>query len=336
MKNNKLHLLLILILIGSLPFSCTSNEIITNNDNDTVDEVGNGNFRIVKIERSHSDGNNTVETYSYNENNQITEYKKTTDDEVIVETINSYNSDGNITKKLHTEYEDTVETIYTYNELGLLIKEEWTGNEGYGITTYKYDEKGRRIWLEEINYTDAIIDDEYYSAEYHYDDKDRVIKEITVESHGLVSTHKFLYDEDRLVKETLKNQAWEYEKIYTYDKNGNLIKEENSSSDGEIYFVEYKYKDDLLVEVIYDYSITLDNIIGKANYTEKYYYDDNGNMIKKTHESVIMFNSQVESKENITTTYQYDENNNLIEEFESGDQGFGYYELTIKYYYEEF
>jgi YD repeat-containing protein len=327
---------MVLVSIGFIFFNCTS-EISTNNNNDSENDVTSGNFRIIKIERSHSDGSNTVETFSYNDNNQVVEYKKILDDKVIVETINTYNSDGNITKKLHTENNDTVETIYTYNELSLLVKEEWTGNEGNGITTYKYDEKGRMIWLEEINYTDQIIDDEYYSAEFHYDDKDRVIKKISVESHGLVSTYQYFYDdEDKLVKETQKNQAWEYEKIYTYDSNGNLIKEENYSSDSELYIVEYIYEDGLLVEQIYEYSITIEKISANTKFNEKYYYDENGNMIKKEFESITIFNSEVNSEINMTNTYKYDENNNLIEEFESGDRGFGYYEVNIKYYYEEY
>jgi hypothetical protein len=158
-----------MISIALLFANCSSTNVSTN----TTEIIKDGNYRILRTEQIDPEGNTTIETYSYNENNQILINEITQNKNVIKKIVNVYNPDGKLIKEAKTEYVDSREINYTYDEKGNCIKEEWKGNEGYGFIAYKYDEKERMVSVEAINYTERIIDDEYYSAKYFYDDKDR-------------------------------------------------------------------------------------------------------------------------------------------------------------------
>lgn len=331
--------ILITVLIGVIFVltSCASNETVINNTNNNNPDTEN--FRIIKIETT-SNNESTIETFLYNDNNQILENLLTTQDGTIISKIeNTYNDEGKLIKKTFSVEKIITETTYTYNEQGLLAKEVWTGAEGSGVTTYKYDEKGRQISIVGTNDTPEIMDDEYYSANYTYDDKDRVIKEVTVQSHFPALTIEYTYNkQDKLVKESADSEFgdWSWESIYIYDKNGNLIKEEYSSSDNQDSTSTYKYKDGLLIESIYEGKIEYDDIVAYSKSTEKNYYDKNGKLIKKEYTNYFEFNSVKEYEEDLTTTYIYDEYGNLIEENKTGKGEFGDYDKTIKYYYESY
>jgi hypothetical protein len=287
------------------------------------------------MEEITSEGDEKVESYSYNNNNQITEYKIIRNGKVISHTINSYDDGKLIIKKVIDDFGRSTITDYTYNEDGYLIKEEWRGGEGYGKVNYEYDNEGNMIVEERINYTEQIIDDEYYRVEISYDDEGKVIKEVAVESHGIEIITEYTYNEnDKIVKIiTIDSTGWENETVYTYDENGNVLSEIYTSSDGVYSNLYYAYNDN--GQLIKKYSETSgeDQSLFFASTLEKYEYDDEGRLIKKEIHDIMKSSMLNNIDENITETYTYDENGNLIEKnikYESGKS------INIKYYYESY
>jgi YD repeat-containing protein len=333
--NKKIYKIIALLTLA-LILGCTGMK--SNSANQTSNDNSNnifstGNSRLIRKVTDSSDGYKMVETYSYNDNNQILQYKKTLNTKVEKQIINTYDEEYNlIQKSVIDEFGRTTKTTYTYNDKGHLIKEEWMGEEGSGIINYKYDEKGRRIMIEEINHTEEIIDDEYYKKEITYDDDGDVIKEVTVERNGIQMITDYIYNKEKqiILIKTLSNTGWETRTTFTYSEDGLLLSEIYDSTDGIYYENYYSYNEKGLLIKFTSETSGEDKSIYFSLITETYEYDEDGNLVKKVihdkMESIV-----IKDKDDlITETYKYDEKGNLIEKLIQYKDG---KTIQINYYY---
>jgi hypothetical protein len=304
----------------------------TNNDNPN-NRFSTSNSRLIRKVTDSSDGNKMVETYSYNDNNQILQYKKTLNTKLEKQIINTYDEKYNLIQKSEIdEFGRATKTIYTYNDKGYLIKEEWMGEEGSSIINYQYDENGKRIMIEEISHTEEIIDDEYYRKEITYDDDGDVIKEVTVENHGIQTITDYIYNKEKQIIQikTLSKTGWETATTYTYSEDGLLLSEIYNSTDGTYYENYYSYNEKGLLIKFTSETSGEDKSIYFSLITETYEYDEDGKLVKKVihdkMESIV-----IKDKDDlITETYKYDDKGNLIEKLIQYKEG---KTIQINYYY---
>lgn len=297
--------------------ACSGNTSTNNNnmaDNTINNDDNSAQFRIVEIVIIDNSGKQ-VTAYTYNDNNQMLEKKITHNGNFVNNIVYEYNEENQLVKKTNTYKEEVpVITTYTYDDEGYKIKEEWSKEDGgNGIKNYEYDEHGNLIMFEEINYTEDIIDDEYYKSEKTYDEKNRLIKEESLESHGLIVNTEYIYKNDLLMEIKHTQHGWETSEKYEYNKNGDVIKINYTDSDGTYSkeFLTYNDKHQL-IEKYFEIS-GKDKSIFYMEVTEKYHYDDKGNLIKKEIHNITKSTMLGDKEENTIELYKYDEYNNLIE-----------------------
>lgn len=165
-----------------------------------------GDGQIVKEDRYIGEGKTwdyTV-TYSYDLNNQKTEYAMETAGGLHEKIRYTYDADGNLTREETVFPDGSIGdfTVYQYED-GRLVKEEKYMNADtlmwlYG---YEYDREGRLI---RKNYNDAPSLSTHQYTMWHiygYDEKDRVIRETgygfnSPNGDGIIDDYECFYDEN--------------------------------------------------------------------------------------------------------------------------------------------
>ena len=151
-----------------------------------------------KIEKQityQEDGTQTVTAYKYvyDDNENIIEVQTRN---VLSEKQYEYNTDNQLIKMIADEINgSSVETLYTYDANGNVIKEETEDT----VITYEYDEEGKRISGEFKKGTET---GEYT---YEYGSNNELVKETLSTSIGRFITKEYEYDEEgNMVKEFYK------------------------------------------------------------------------------------------------------------------------------------
>jgi hypothetical protein len=237
-------------------------------------------------------------SYSYNENNNISEIKV----------------DMNFGNKGLQNYQ---KGIYTYNSKYKKIKcevHQWVETEiqfkKFYDTIFQYDKKGNLI---SIKMTDNFDNFEYH---YTYDKKKNKTSEITKDLFDSTKTKEFHYEYDQLknLKRKIEINYWRDKKAFdtsliitnTFDKKNNII------------------------NTIFQY---LDTTIANEKHVEaKFTYNENNNYIK--YQAIIDYKEVLD----LEFMNKYDSKNRLIETIERyKNKETGDFENSIKsnYYYQD-
>lgn len=161
-------------------------------------------------------------------------------------------------------------------------------------TVYRYDEEGRLNYKKYIeNIYDTTGSDAYLNCDYSdfkYDDNGNVIS-YTEESDGEYTYYTFVYDSNgNCLSYTGKKERVDYIKLYNYtaeyNENQNMVSEKlvykyNGVTEGyqeKEYTLHYENDICVCAEVIEAYDI---GWLETERFFEKYFYDENGNRIRK-------------------------------------------------------
>lgn len=208
----------------------------------------------------------------------------------------TYDSDG---KMLSFTDRKTNETFhYEYNENGKKVK---TSKDGVGVSIlYEYDDNGKLVYEKNILKDCAYI--------YDYDENGNLICKTDDNNRETI----YKYDENNNLIYFRDTDGYEYS--YDYDEKGRVVSVwENGSAKIE----SYKYNDkDVII-----YKCYINPYLGSEH---RFYYNDDGNIIKE-----VNFSDVIE--------YEYDDNNNIIRKRKYNDQGYSInllfdYVYTYEYY----
>ena len=215
---------------------------------------------------------NCLKMISYGDNGNIEYWHEYTyDKDGILNSVTSFDANGNQTSHLDLISTDDYRVSYGYNVgTGIVTKEEiYIDNNGRDQKVISYDEDGNIESYTEFEYagnSDNVISAKRYDNnyaikniwEYAYDNEGREIEE-----------HKIEYDDNGSI-------TYESYVITEYDSEGRVTKEAYLDSNRNVEgYTTSEYSDNVKVKYTYD---------GDGNLREKaeFKYDDNGNWLSTT------------------------------------------------------
>ena len=163
-----------------------------------------------------------VYTYRYDDNNRMIE-----------KTINGIYSDVS-PSKCFNKY------LYTYDENNISVLRYLDGEDGVYESYYdEYDEHNQLIRSD----YDFQWGKGYTTYENTYDDKGRLVKQISNPSGGSAETLEYEYNDlDQITVKKVKNEYWTTVYRYKYDEQGNILTTSiNNSSTETVYEYGYTY-----------------------------------------------------------------------------------------------
>ena len=186
----------------------------------------------------------STKEYEYDKKGREIRYTYHSEDDYVYEYINDYDKNGNLIRQTYTDEngENGDYTEYKYINHQLVREIHYFGFEDSSTIEYKYTKRGQR--QQAVEY--FADDGSERVTEYEYDAKGRIINEITSDSSGIVSTHKYKY-ESKKCTEYIMYDFGDYEEnvICTtqFNKKGQVIRKENHSdySDNGNWVQEFSY-----------------------------------------------------------------------------------------------
>ncbi|NOQ24970.1 MAG: hypothetical protein GQ564_06360 [Bacteroidales bacterium] len=181
------------------------------------------------------------ETYAYDTDGKVIEYKEFYNNSLDVQESMEYNTNGQLIKI--QRYNNGIEGgwySYEYDNQGNVSKrsEHLTDGTVYTYRTYEYDINGNLInrkYFWEDYVTGTILTDTYDETTYEYDDKNNIYKNLNL---------PFKYETyiNNVTKEvyTETSDDYTYTGIYTYTYNEDNYPIEYTEDDDERYVIEYQ------------------------------------------------------------------------------------------------
>ena len=285
--------------VTTYQYSDTENYIIITDANGSklkykYDDLGN----ISQISRFKDGAYQTEAAYTYDNMCRavsVTEYREGTEAKGIYTTIRQYDAIGRVLDETTTQGETVVYSLqYTYDEASsntldyVTVQATNTGGATPAVYKYAYDVRG--LLKEETIYE---VTDLYSKTSYTYDNVGNVLTVSSTRSEAYGGNEvEYQYDHNNQViseKNIEGNQ-----KTYTYDMMGRLI----SESDYMGNTTTHTY--DEAGRVIK----TRTPIETNMNSDLRYYYDDNGNVVKQKNSNSVTEN-QYDSENHLTRVTSY-------------------------------
>jgi len=222
---------------------------------------------------------------------------------------------------------------------------EWIEKETYTASLNEFDPQGDILKASSYNHDQEIH--EFY--EYKYNENHKVVEELCYFDEDQVAEHKFIeWDENGLAvseKIIYQEDGSETTSYFTYNEAKQVIEKRILDQDDELEELDkFEYDGDKLIsESKFDCDM-------KLVYTNKYKFDEKGNMIEYEHSSSdpyeflrheYFYNEQGEREKVLKYNYknmlveknimEFDEQGNLIELFEETQTT----KKTTKLYYDD-
>ena len=182
-------------------------------------------------------------------------------------------------------YPDKSIVSYTYDSLDNIIEL----NDKLGTTTLEYDDNSRLI--NQLSKTSK--------STYSYDNNGNKLTAINTDiNDNLISSYSYEYNSiNNISKETISDKKGTTSKEYYYNESNDISKTTTTDNNGNITVAEYEF--DIYGNKVKEINTNPQNIVSISSYlynkdnqlteklidskvSEKYKYDDNGNLISKT------------------------------------------------------